>query len=75
MIIEMCSRTLPNNFDGFARSVFPVGQSLGNVHVPARKTLLHRLEPRGNSSFARVNLLSATDQANDHRPVLMPVHV
>ncbi len=39
-----------------------------------RESRIYSIKPRIDSGFARVNLLSATDEANNHCPFVMAVH-
>src|SRR5688572_767880 len=44
------------------------------MHVPMRESRIHGYKPRINCSFARMDLLSATDKANNDSPVRMAIH-
>ena len=73
-IVEMFVVAMADSLQCFARSIFTVGKPRGNIHVPMRKSYVHRFQPSVNSSFANVYLLSAADQTNDNRPIFVAIH-
>jgi hypothetical protein len=61
-------------FEDVPRGEFRVCQSIGNVDAPIREPLIQRGDPFADAGLARVDLLPAADQTNDHAPVRMPVN-
>src|ERR1035438_1434195 len=73
-IIEMIVVALAYPLYCFARGIFTVNKPRGNIHVPTGKGGVNCLKPSVNSRFADVDFLSATDQANDNRPIFVAIH-
>jgi hypothetical protein len=45
------------------------------MDTPARESVTQNFEPLANASFAGMDFLPAADEADDYRPILMPVEV
>ena len=74
-IVELRARTLAHDLQHAASGVLAVCQSLGNKHLPLRKSAIHCIEPRVNASFTRVDFLATADKTDDHSPIFVSVHV
>ena len=74
-IIELSALTLTNDLQHAASRVLAVSQPRRDEHFPFGKPPIHRVEPSVNTSFACIDLLTATDQTHDHRPIFVSVHV
>ena len=45
------------------------------MNIPVREPETQNFEPLANASFASMDFLPAADEADDCRPVMMPVEV
>ena len=57
------------------RRILRIGQPRRDAHPPIGEAALDRIQPRLDPRLARVDLLPATHQTDDHRPVRVSVHV
>src|SRR5437867_10918552 len=74
-IVELGARTLTNDLQHAASCVLTVSQPFGNKHLPLRKAPIHCIEPSVNTSFTCIDFLATADEADDHRPIFVSVHV
>src|SRR5690606_766737 len=63
----------PRTFDHLAGAILRVSQTRRDVRPPVRKRSLKRIKPFGDARFSGVDLLTASDEADDDRPIRVAI--
>src|SRR6516164_7578008 len=70
-VVEIDILSAAYDIQSEAGSILAIRKPRRNVHAPTRETSIYSVDPRINPRLADVNLLSATNQADDNRPIGM----
>src|SRR5439155_18507727 len=74
-IIKVSARALTHDLQHSTSGVLTVGEARRDKHFPVGKLATYGIDPSVDTGFARMNLLSATDQTHDDGPIIVSVHI
>src|ERR1041385_9493079 len=74
-VVELAIALLLNSLQNPTGRIFTVRESGRDAHLPMRKTYVDRVQPSVDAGLPGVYLLPAANQADDHSPIRVAVHV